>query len=70
MTKNELIRDLCSVEFRTKSETRRLVDEYEKSVIKKFLGKVAVITTEYSNRLYQETNDLQDYIENGMNLIK
>jgi hypothetical protein len=30
----ELIKDLCSVEFRTKSKTKRLIEEYTKQVIK------------------------------------
>jgi len=28
MTKDELIRDLCSVEFRSKSKTRELIDNF------------------------------------------
>ena len=33
MTKDELIRDLCSVEFRTKSKTRELVNRFIEETI-------------------------------------
>lgn len=36
MTKEELIRDLCSVEFRSKSKTRELVDTFIKELAQKF----------------------------------
>lgn len=32
MTKDELIRDLCSVDFRIKSKTRGLIEEYTNQV--------------------------------------
>lgn len=32
MSKDELIRDLCSVEFRTKSKTRELINQYTKQL--------------------------------------
>ena len=31
--KDKLIRDLCSVEFRTKSKTRKLIEEYTEQII-------------------------------------
>lgn len=34
---DELIRDLCSVEFRTKSRTRELIEEYTKKIRKEAL---------------------------------
>ena len=32
MNKNTLIRNLCSVEFRSKSKTKRLIEEYTATV--------------------------------------
>ncbi len=38
MSKEELIRDLCSVEFRTKSKTRELINQYTKQITETPMG--------------------------------
>jgi hypothetical protein len=38
VSKEELIRDLCSVEFRTKSKTRELINQYTKQLIETPMG--------------------------------
>jgi hypothetical protein len=49
MTKDELIRDLCSVEFRTKSKTKELIIAYNKKVREETIREVEEKIIRYQN---------------------
>lgn len=74
--KNELIRDLCSVEFRTKSKTKNLINKYTEGIIKEVKNTPMGVSQWKSHGIqhwywdYFKTQVINEYLLEAKNSVK